>query len=57
MSETPRHADDRSPADRTPDQPDAAITDLPEQVRREEAEKVRGGLNPQPLPPRIAPPI
>lgn len=53
MAETPRHGESQKPADRTAEQADPSISDLSEQVKAEDAKKVRGGsaLNPQPLPP------
>jgi hypothetical protein len=33
------------------------ISDLHEPVKADEADKVRGGLNPQPLPPKQKPTI
>jgi hypothetical protein len=54
MAETPRR-DEAQPAPRTANPADPVISDLPELVKADEAEKVRGGLNPQPLPPKILP--
>ena len=52
MSDTSRRDQTLKPADQASSPADPAISDLNDQVKADDAEKVRGGLNPQPLPPR-----
>ena len=52
MSDTSRPDQTLKPADQASSPAEPTISDLSEQVKADDAEKVRGGLNPQPLPPR-----
>ena len=53
MSETSRRDETQKPAGGASNPADPTISDLSEKVKTDEADKVRGGLNPQPLPPRF----
>jgi hypothetical protein len=57
MSDTPRRDEAQQATGRSSNPADPRIADLPEKMKEDEADNVRGGLNPQPLPPKPKPPI